>query len=96
MVFAKPAYKNPMFVFSTVLFVDGNPVGYSVQEEKGRFVLNPAENPNRNILPPVLAAHNRSGQWFVEGTNNRDLIDQVIEDISLKKGLTNHTLSAAP
>jgi hypothetical protein len=85
-----------MLLFSTVLFVDGNPVGYKVYEEKNRLVLNPAENPNREIQPPVLAVKNKNGKWFVEGTENRDLIDQVIEDISLNDRLPNYVLSAAP
>lgn len=73
-----------MLLFSTVLFIDGNPVGYKVYEEESRLVLNPAENPNREIYPPVLAAKKSNGQWSVEGTDNKDLIDQVIEDIRLK------------
>ena len=85
-----------MVLFSTVLFVDGNPVGYEVYEEGNRLVLNPAENPNREIHPPVLAAKNKSGKWLVEGTENRDLIDQVIEDISLNECLPRQPLSAAP
>ena len=72
-----------MLLFSTVLFVDGNPVGYKVHEEKNRLVLNPAENPNRDIQPPIMLAKNTGGQWHVEGTEDRNLIDQVIEDVSL-------------
>ena len=85
-----------MLLFSTVLFVDGNPVGYKVYEEQNRLVLNPAENPNREIHPPVLAAKNKSGKWLVEGTENKDLIDQVIEDINLNNHLPYQSLSAAP
>ncbi|MES2880501.1 MAG: hypothetical protein V4676_00025 [Bacteroidota bacterium] len=76
-----------MFLFSTVLFVDGNPVGYNVEKMENRLVLNPAENPNREIHPPVMMAHCRDGEWQVEGTGSRDLIDQVIEDVSLNAGL---------
>lgn len=86
-----------MLLFSTVLFVDGNPVGYKVyREEDNRLLLNPAENPNRAIVPPVLCARNYLGNWEVEGTNNRDLIDQVIEDVSLNNQLPRQELSAAP
>jgi len=85
-----------MLLFSTVLFVDGNPVGYKVFKEKNRIVLNPAENPNRNIHPPVLTVKNKDGKWLVEGTFNRDLIDQVIEDVSLNDRLPSYELSAAP
>ena len=86
-----------MHLFSTVLFVDGNPVGYEVFKETDRLRLNPAENPNRGIVPPVLMAHNRMGTWEVEGTDNRDLIDQVIEDVSMNNTfLPRQVLSAAP
>lgn len=89
--------KTPeMLVFSTVLFVDGNPVGYKVFEENNRIVLNPAENPNRHIQPPVLSVKNVHGQWLVEGTNNKDLIDQVLEDISYNNHTPHHPLTAAP
>lgn len=86
-----------MHLFSTVLFVDGNPVGYEVFRESDRLRLNPAENPNREIRPPVILAHNERGTWQIEGTDNRDLIDQVIEDISLNNTfLPRQVLSAAP
>jgi len=85
-----------MLLFSTVLFVEGNPVGYKVYEEKNKLILNPAENPNREIEAPVLYARAMSGQWLVEGTENKDLIDQVIEDVSLNRHLPSHNLSAAP
>lgn len=74
-----------MDLFSTVLFVDGSPVGYKVMaEERGRLLLNPAENPNRDIIPPVIHAKNEGGYWRIEGTTDRDLIDQVLEDISMQ------------
>ena len=79
-----------MFLFSTVLFVDGNPVGYNVEKKENRLVLNPAENPNRDIHPPVMSAQCRNGEWQVEGTGSRDLIDQVIEDVSLNTELQDH------
>lgn len=83
--------------FSTVLFVDGNPVGYTVSKENDRLLLNPAENPNRHIRPPAISARKEGGQWLVDGTSDRDLIDQVIEDITLSEGrIPHHSLSAAP
>jgi hypothetical protein len=86
-----------MHLFSTVLFVNGNPVGYEVFRESERLKLNPAENPNREIVPPVIVARNNRGTWEVEGTSDRDLIDQVIEDISLNNSfLPRQVLSAAP
>lgn len=84
-----------MVLFSTVLFVDGNPVGYQVaEEERNRLSLNPAENPNRDVAAPVIFAKNEGGRWRIEGTQDRDLIDQVLEDISVQ--LPRSVLSAAP
>lgn len=84
-----------MILFSTVLFVDGNPVGYQVKEvDHHRLTLNPAENPNRAIMAPVIEAWNKDGNWQVQGTTDRDLIDQVLEDISLQ--LPTTLQSAAP
>ena len=88
--------KTLMFLFSTVLFIDGNPIGYEVLEEKSRLRLNPAENPNRDVQPPTLSARITNGKWQVEGTLNRDLIDQVIEGITMNMNLSRHGLTAAP
>jgi hypothetical protein len=85
-----------MLLFSTVLFVDGNPVGYKVYEEKDRIVLNPAENPNREVQPPVLSVARTNGQFQVKGTDDQNLIDQVVEDISQNAFLPYHPLAAAP
>jgi hypothetical protein len=86
-----------MHQFSIVLFVDGNPVGYTVYQEQDRVVLNPSENPNRNIYPPTLSARRVADQWLVDGTTDRDLIDQVIEDMTLNEGkIPQNSLSAAP
>jgi hypothetical protein len=86
-----------MHVFSTVLFVNGNPVGYKVFKQNDRLVLNPAESPGREVLPPSISARHLDGYWLVEGTNDKDLIDQVIEDVTLNEGkLPTTVLSAAP
>lgn len=84
-----------MILFSTVLFVEGNPVGYKVIEEgQNRLSLNPAENPSREVVAPVIHVKNEGGKWRVEGTQDRDLIDQVLEDISIQ--LPTGFKSAAP
>lgn len=60
-------------------------MGYKVmEEERNRLSLNPAENPNREVIPPVIHAQNEGGLWRVEGTYDRDLIDQVLEDLSMQ------------
>ena len=86
-----------MHVFSTVFFVDGNPVGYKVFKEENRLFLNPAENPNRRIPAPAMRAQHEGGRWLIEGTSDRDFINQVIEDVSTTgHQFMRHELSAAP
>ena len=85
-----------MRLFTTVLFVNGNPVGYEVRQDQGRIRLNPAENPNREIVPPVIFVSTEDGNLKVEGTSDQDLIDQVIEDVNQSNSLPGQSLSAAP
>ena len=83
--------------FSTVLFVDGNPVGYKVRnEDNNHFIMNPAENPGREVLPPILHVSQIAGHWQVQGTSNTDLIDQAIEEVRQNLLLPPHYYSAAP
>ncbi|HZH38134.1 MAG TPA: hypothetical protein VEX65_12705 [Flavisolibacter sp.] len=86
-----------METFSTVLFVDQSPIGYLVQRSQSRVELNPAENPSRPVAPPHLVAEHRGGKWEVNGTENQELIRQVIEEIiTVQSPATFITLSAAP
>ncbi len=90
--------EDVMHVFSTVLFVDGNPVGYKVFQQGQGLLLNPAENPSREVHAPPMQARNEQGRWLVEGTNDRNLIDQVIEDVTAngQDCYRQPELSAAP
>jgi hypothetical protein len=81
-----------MLLFSTVLFVDGHPVGYKVFENnKDVIQLTPVENPHRHLVPPQLSAFLINGHWLVKGTDNNDLVEQVREDIQLFSGLVENT-----
>ena len=71
----------------TVLFVDGNPVGYTIHAEGDNYILEPAENPTSNVIAPVLQANcEHTGKFIISGTTDRDLLDQVAEDL---KGLVS-------
>lgn len=86
-----------MQVFSTVLFVDGHPVGYRVVRGSEGLVLNPAENPSRIVVAPALSASFDEGTWSVKGTFDQNLIDQVLEDVRNNEGkIPQSVLSAAP
>jgi hypothetical protein len=84
-------------LYSTVLFVNGSPVGYQVERQNGQFFLNPAENPTRKITPPIMRARIEGGKWFIEGTGDQDLIDQVIYGVANNESkIPHYLLSAAP
>jgi hypothetical protein len=70
------------FVTTTVLFVEGQPVGYKIFQEDDEFFLEPAEVPDASIHPPSLTVIHKDDRWTVHGTVNQDLIDQVIEDLT--------------
>jgi hypothetical protein len=80
-----------MHLFSTVLFVDGNPVGYKVFEDQDTVQLTPVENPHRHIVAPLLSAVLIEGTWLVQGTESCDLAEQVKEDMELFFGLAHTT-----
>lgn len=86
-----------METFSTVLFVNHLPVGYRALKMPGRLELSPAEDPARTVTPPQLIAEYKNGMWTVTGTDNEDLIRQVLEEIRLSEQQTDILdLSAAP
>ena len=85
-----------METFSTVLFVDQAPVGYRVQRSLDRIEFNPAGNPSRLIQPPQLVAQHRGGRWEVAGTENPELVQQVLEEVAAQNVYAPAQLSAAP
>ena len=70
-----------MLLFSTVLFIDGHPVAYHVYHQKGRLILQPDDIIKTNIKVPVLTAVKKENLWMVTGTEDENLVEQVLEDI---------------
>ena len=70
-----------MYQFSTILFVEGHPVKYDISLNDVVASLHPSENPNSFLVPPLLQAQKSSDAWQITGTADRDLIDQVIEEL---------------
>lgn len=86
-----------METFSTVLFVNHAPIGYRVHRSSDRAELNPAENPGRNQEAPVLVAAKNLDGWEVQGTDNPELIRQVVSELHRAEHHTaGEVLSAAP
>lgn len=85
-----------MSIYSTVFFVNGTPVGYRVdQEGGGRYRLHPAESQMRGV-PQTITAHKENGNWRVEGTNNTDLIEQIISELNIGTRFLSSRTSATP
>ena len=86
-----------MNAYSTIFFVDGSPVGYTVApQQENRLELNPAENPMRSIKAPRITAELVKGEWQVQGNHNPQLVRQVLEELNRNKNLLARRFTAAP
>lgn len=66
---------------ATLLFVDGHPVPYIIEQEAGCFTLYPTHATHPEVVAPRLQARQDGTLWIVEGCSNQDLYDQVVEDL---------------
>lgn len=66
---------------ATLLFVDGHPVPYFIEQEGDRFTLHPTHDSHPEVVPPRLRAWQNGHRWIVEGCPHQDLYDQVVEDL---------------
>lgn len=86
-----------MQFFSTILFFNGNPVGYKIsQQENNQLSINPAEHTGRTTTVPSLRATYIDGTWQVQGTDDLEVINQVVEDLRQNAPLLTNALSASP
>lgn len=62
-----------------------------------RAELNPAENTGRTQDAPFLVAEKNLNNWEVQGTNNPELIRQVVDELQRTEHQgVGEVLSAAP
>ena len=66
-----------MIVFSTVLQVNGQPTVYSVYKNGDTAFLNPS----RPAQAPILLATMEEASWQVRGTDDEQLMLQVLQEI---------------
>jgi hypothetical protein len=66
---------------ATLLFVDGHPVPYSIEQDADRFTLYPTHDTHPEVIAPRLKAYQANQTWIVEGCHQQDLYDQVVEDL---------------
>lgn len=72
--------------YSTIFFVDGNPIGYKIFRKANQSIsIHPAENPTREVQPPAITARLVHGKWEITGTSNQSLINQVLDELRLNK-----------
>ena len=69
-------------MFSLILFVDGFPVHFLVQKNDNAFLFQPISNPYNKAVAENLIAIMQKGSWSIYGTDDDNLIDQIIEDLS--------------
>ena len=68
-------------MYSTVLFVDGLPAAYTIIRDRDRYLLLPTDKHQYTMSLPRLYAFHQEDHWVVEGTECRNLVDQVVEDL---------------
>lgn len=75
-------------LFSTILFIEGNPVCYEFFEKDGNYLLFPLYNPHSHTTPPELRLVKvKLNEYTLEGTTDKTLIDQVLEKVKLTVSL---------
>ena len=72
-----------LFLFSTTLFVQKNPVLYNVfmDSSTGRYFFEPNKFANQSIYPPSFFTIREDGRWVFDGITDYELKDQAIDDI---------------
>lgn len=72
-----------LFLFSTTLFVQKNPVFYNVFIDNltGRFFFEPNKDSTNAVYPPSFFAIRQESKWIFDGITDCELKDQAIDDI---------------
>ncbi|RYY65973.1 MAG: hypothetical protein EOO12_05550 [Chitinophagaceae bacterium] len=73
---------RPTIHFSTVLFVDGQPVSYELVQHKNTVRLVPDSLLALCRSVPEIEATRSGRSWRLEPSLHRDLADQVLEDLA--------------
>ena len=66
-----------MFLFSTIIYFGDSPVGYEVHREEETFEFIPTIDSHSNLQLPVIKAINSGQFWFIEGTEDKEIAEQV-------------------
>ena len=74
-----------MFLFSTIIYFGENPVGYDLHRKENYFRFIPTVH--RQVIPdaPILTVTYSRGLFFIEGTQENEIKEQVMKIIDLNK-----------
>jgi len=74
-----------MFLFSTIIYYGEDPVGYDVYREEDIFQFKPAIDSHSNLKPSMITAIYSKQFWMIEGTEDKEIIEQVRKIIELNE-----------
>ena len=71
-----------MHLFETILFYNGVPSYYNVYKQENKFILE-ANTPEyyKNTPFPNFSIFEANGKWIADGTEDANLIEQIVKDI---------------
>ena len=85
-----------MIMLSTILFIDEQPVGYTVSVEKDKCFFKPTEHTLTNVAAPSFHVIKREKIWEVDGLSDQKIIEQLQATLPVVQDEENTLLSAAP
>lgn len=74
-----------MFICSTILYFNDNPVGYDLLKAGGGFELKPTPNTKSNLIPPGISVLPSDDGWQVDGVQDEEIRQQVMKLIALNE-----------
>ena len=72
-----------MFLFATIIYFGDQPAGYDVYREENSFHLKPAVDSRLNWNPPVIRANFSGEVWYINGTEESEITEQVKKIIEM-------------
>lgn len=74
-----------MFISTTILYFNENPVGYELFRTNEGFELKPTPDTKSNLIPPTISVLQTGSQWEVQGVKDEDIQQQVIKLVEVNE-----------
>lgn len=87
--------KKTSVMWSTVLFINEKPVGYTITKEKDKYLFAPSEHSQTEEQAPAFFVILRNGVKQIIGLNDERLIEEAKLALEVIMGDDHQTLSAA-